>query len=76
MEHYIDKNLTTTTMIELTGEETAAVAEMLIQNLQYWIYESNCKDEYAMEINASLLLLEKMGFKSTAMYLREDKAAI
>lgn len=62
--------------IEFTKEEAKDVVHVLKMNLDYWIYESNCANEYFEEIDASIMLLRKFGHKDEAdQYQRDyDKA--
>lgn len=46
--------------IEITEKEEKLHIEVLEESINYWMFESNCCEEYSKEICSAILLLEKL----------------
>ena len=46
--------------IKIPEKEVELHIEVLEENINYWMFESNCFQEYSKEICSSILLLEKL----------------
>ena len=62
----IMKNHTATYELDLTMEEYDELTDMLLDQVNYWINESNCADEYVGHIRSGILMLRVLGLHEAA----------
>jgi len=60
------KNHTATYELNLTMEEYDELTDMLLDQVNYWIHESGCADEYVGHIRSGILMLRVLGLHEAA----------